>query len=565
MRDTQTLLAEYVRNGSEAAFRKLVEAYVGLVYSTALRLVGGNTHRAEDVAQTVFVDLARKARTLPKDTMLGGWLHRDTCFVASKLLRSERRRQFRERQAAEMNALDKLPDQALAEIAPVLDEAINELGSLDRTAILLRFFERLDLARVGREIGISENAAQKRLSRALEKLHHLLKRRGITLSAGALATALSAQAVTAAPAGLAAGLAGVALASAAPVTGLTLTLLKVLNMTTIQKTLTAIVVVTAVSGGIYGTREVSRLRTQLHASEQARATSEEKSETLARERDAALSQIAALRDQNQQLSRDRTEQAAVARQQSAAATVTSQPPLSTGTAVASVATNDLTADEALGRELAEAILRREPKAIENLLNVVKKAHATFARSKAGLTNAALAELSMRTFAAQNIAMRVIEEAALNSNPNAFDAINEMAPIPELQAQVMGVLGKLAGKGNADALEILLDPQQSGFTNAALGSIVSSLGPAAGNGDQRAIDALVAVTTNQQQRGLWFLAADGLNKAAENGNPAAVDALINLAPSATNQSVRNAVVDGLRKAAANQNRKAIDALVAMGVQ
>src|SRR5437868_13184722 len=102
MTDSQQLLAEYARNGSEAAFRELVARFVGLVYSTALRLVEGDTHRAEDVAQTVFVNLARKARTLPEDVRLGGWLHRDTCLVASHAMRGERRRRSRERQAAEM-------------------------------------------------------------------------------------------------------------------------------------------------------------------------------------------------------------------------------------------------------------------------------------------------------------------------------------------------------------------------------------------------------------------------------------------------------------------------------
>ena len=77
MTDNQNLLAEYVQTGSDAAFRELVIRYVDLVYSTALRLVGGDKHRAEDVAQTVFVNLARVARTLPKEVKLGGWLHRD--------------------------------------------------------------------------------------------------------------------------------------------------------------------------------------------------------------------------------------------------------------------------------------------------------------------------------------------------------------------------------------------------------------------------------------------------------------------------------------------------------
>ena len=92
MTDSRQLLADYARNGSEEAFRELVTRYLSLVYSTAIRLVGGDAHLAEDVAQTVFVDLARKARTLPGDVMLGGWLHRNTCFVAAKTMRGERRR-----------------------------------------------------------------------------------------------------------------------------------------------------------------------------------------------------------------------------------------------------------------------------------------------------------------------------------------------------------------------------------------------------------------------------------------------------------------------------------------
>ena len=199
MTDSQQLLADYVRNGSDEAFRELVTRYLALVYSTALRLVGGDTHRAEDVAQTVFVDLARKACTLPADVMLGGWLHRDTCFVASKTMRSERRRQSRERQAVEMNSSQDHSELALMHVAPLLDEAINRLGAEDRTAILLRFFEQRDLRSVGNALGSTEDAARMRVNRALEKLHSLLTHRGVTLSAAALGTVLTAEAVTAAP------------------------------------------------------------------------------------------------------------------------------------------------------------------------------------------------------------------------------------------------------------------------------------------------------------------------------------------------------------------------------
>ena len=200
MTDSQKLLAEYAGNGSEAAFRELAGRYVNLVYSTALRLVGGDTHLAEDVTQTVFVHLSRNARKLSQEPMLGGWLHRDTCFVAGKALRGERRRRARERQAMEMNTLEDHSSANLEKVAPLLDEAINLLGNEDRTAILLRFFEQRDFRSVGAALGGSEDAARMRVSRALEKLHGILKRRGVTLSAAALGTVLAGEAVMAAPA-----------------------------------------------------------------------------------------------------------------------------------------------------------------------------------------------------------------------------------------------------------------------------------------------------------------------------------------------------------------------------
>jgi RNA polymerase sigma factor (sigma-70 family) len=210
MTDTQQLLADYAKTGSETAFRELVTRYIDLVFSTALRLVDGDVHRAQDTAQMVFIDLARQAPRLSPDTMLGGWLHRDTCFVAAKVMRAERRRQLRERQAAEMNALND-DDAGLGRLGPALDEAINELDEDDRKAILLRFYERFDLRSVGEALGSSENAAQKRVARALEQLQLTLTRKGVVLPVIGLSTVLAGGVVTAAPAGLATAITGSAL------------------------------------------------------------------------------------------------------------------------------------------------------------------------------------------------------------------------------------------------------------------------------------------------------------------------------------------------------------------
>ena len=280
------MLAEYAANGSEGAFRELVRRYVDLVYSAALRLVGDERHLAEDVAQTVFADLARLARSLPKEVMLGGWLHRHTCFVAATLMRSERRRRARERQAVEMNALQDHSGANLALVAPVLDEAINQLGAADRTAILLRFFEQRDFRAVGEALGSNEDAARMRVNRALEKLHSLLTRRGVTLPAAALGTALAGQVVTAAPAGLAAGISSAVLAGTAAGSGLTLSTLKLILMAKLKLGIVSAVIVASVA-------------TPLVLQHNARAKLREQDDSLRQQQ----SQLAALQADNDGLSK----------------------------------------------------------------------------------------------------------------------------------------------------------------------------------------------------------------------------------------------------------------------
>ena len=214
-------LQAYAERGSEEAFRRLVERYTGLVFSVALRCAGGEYALAEDVTQTVFADLARKASSLPRKVVLGGWLHQHTCYVASHLIRAEVRRRLREQTGAEMNELDRDTADTWRWLAPVLDDALNRLPAVDRDAVVLRFFENHDLKTVGAALGVSEDTAQKRVSRALEKLRAVLLRRGaaLSLSATGLGALLASQAVGAAPTSLAANAASAALASASTVAG----------------------------------------------------------------------------------------------------------------------------------------------------------------------------------------------------------------------------------------------------------------------------------------------------------------------------------------------------------
>jgi RNA polymerase sigma factor (sigma-70 family) len=220
MDESADLLRAYAETGSEPAFRLLVERHVGLVFGTALRRVGGDAHLAQDIVQTVFTDLAvgmrRPGKLRAEDIRcLAAWLHRHTCLKAAETLRSERRRALREHAVAMTapEALEPAPD--WRDLAPVLDDALGELSADDRQAVLLRFFEHLDWRSIGQSLGLGDDAVQKRVARALEKLRVQLQRRGIRSTAAALAAVLTTHAATAAPVGLAATAAGAALASTA--------------------------------------------------------------------------------------------------------------------------------------------------------------------------------------------------------------------------------------------------------------------------------------------------------------------------------------------------------------
>jgi RNA polymerase sigma factor (sigma-70 family) len=227
--DSNALLHAYAEHGSESAFAELVRRHVNLVYSAALRRCAGDSALAEEITQTVFTDLARKARSLPREVVIAGWLYRHASFVSATFVRSANRRRQREQTAMELQALQT--DADWSRVAPVLEDAMQELSEHDRDALVLRFLDQQPLARVGAALGVSEDAARMRVDRALGKLRDLLARRGVTSTATALAVALGQQGIVAAPASLTATVSASALAMAASTTTSTIGILKLLAST----------------------------------------------------------------------------------------------------------------------------------------------------------------------------------------------------------------------------------------------------------------------------------------------------------------------------------------------
>jgi RNA polymerase sigma factor (sigma-70 family) len=199
------LLEAFVVHGRQEAFAELVERHIDLIYAAAIRQVGGDVYRAQDLTQEVFADLARKAASLRHHPALLGWLYTSTHFAARRLIRSEQRRQKREQDyIMNMSSDAVVESQDWNVVRPVVDEAMHDLSERDRQIILFRFFERGTFAEIARRFGVSENAAQKAIHRSLDKLHAALSRRGVSSSSAALAGNLAMCVSTAAPAGLAA-------------------------------------------------------------------------------------------------------------------------------------------------------------------------------------------------------------------------------------------------------------------------------------------------------------------------------------------------------------------------
>ena len=298
MSDTDLeLLERYTRHRAEDAFAELVRRHLDLVFSAALRRVR-SPHLAEEVAQSTFLSLAQGANRLSPNTLLAAWLYRVTHHTAANVVRREARRRAREQIALEMSALNATATD-WTPLEPMLDDAMLALDETDRAAVLLRYFENKSFREVGQALGVSENAAQKRLTRAVDRLREFLAERGITVGASGLVAAVSTNAVQAAPVGLAASIATAAVALGGAALGTTSTTsTHAIAMTTFQKTVITATILAVTGTALYALHTASTLDGQLQALRAQRDFLAGQVEQSNREKEEALREADALRNRN---------------------------------------------------------------------------------------------------------------------------------------------------------------------------------------------------------------------------------------------------------------------------
>jgi RNA polymerase sigma factor (sigma-70 family) len=261
--DDITLLRKYVADNSEEAFATLVTRHINKVYSVALRHTR-NPDQAEEITQAVFVILARKSASLATGwrprlvaaTSLSGWLHQTARLAAVTFIRSAVRRTRREQEAPMESVLNKADTDVWEQIAPLLDAAMARLNETDRHVVVLRFFDGKSMGEIGAALGSNEDAAKKRVGRALDKLQKYFSRRGVHSTTDTIAQAITTNSVQSAPALLIQTTTAVALAKGAAASISTLTLAKATLVAMKTKTIVATATATAAalilgSGGYF--------------------------------------------------------------------------------------------------------------------------------------------------------------------------------------------------------------------------------------------------------------------------------------------------------------------------
>jgi RNA polymerase sigma factor (sigma-70 family) len=194
MRSDIELIGQLSGADPEPALGEIIQRYGSLVMSTATRTVGSGA--ADDVCQSVFLVLMRKAANLTGDTVLPSWLYHTTVLVSRQYERGEQRRKLREKEAVKMNLRSTYDVESV--LPHGFDDALARLPEIYRRTILLRFLQNHSRADVAKVMGVAENTVDVRTNRGLERL-----RRALAIAVPGITASFLLIALKSAPAGAA--------------------------------------------------------------------------------------------------------------------------------------------------------------------------------------------------------------------------------------------------------------------------------------------------------------------------------------------------------------------------
>jgi RNA polymerase sigma factor (sigma-70 family) len=184
------LLERFVVQREEAAFVALLKRHGPMVLQVCRR-AQGNEHDAEDVFQATFLLLARKAGSIYKPESLASWLHGAANRLALEARKQDARRQAREKRAADMRRTSGVCSKTPADLQAALDDALRLVPVKYRTPLLLCYLEGKTQEETARQLGCPIGTVRSRLARGRDRLREVLQRKGVCLTASAIAAALA--------------------------------------------------------------------------------------------------------------------------------------------------------------------------------------------------------------------------------------------------------------------------------------------------------------------------------------------------------------------------------------
>jgi RNA polymerase sigma factor (sigma-70 family) len=186
----EELLRRFVFEHDEAAFTAVVEKHGPMVFGVCRRVLR-NRQDAEDAFQATFLVLARKAGSLARPGLLAAWLYGVAYRTALRARATAVQRQLHEKQVMAIQASKSIQASGTEDLKEIVDEEVNRLPAKYRSPVILCHLCCRTNEEAARELGCACGTIFSRLSRAREMLRSRLTRRGITLSAAGLATALA--------------------------------------------------------------------------------------------------------------------------------------------------------------------------------------------------------------------------------------------------------------------------------------------------------------------------------------------------------------------------------------